>query len=549
MLNQFAAVASACCRSLVIRPLTGARLVPVVATALLAGGPAVAAGGADSDTDLVRTYCAGCHREATPGHFDRITNIRKSPEGWVMTLFRMRQVHGLALPEEVRDALVRHLADTLGLAPSESAAGRFALERRPNVQDLQPGGDLQDLPVMCGRCHSIARVSLQRRDADEWLRLVHMHVGQWPTLEYQASARDRYWWQTATTELPGKLAEMYPFDTPAWREWQGRSRADLDGQWLVHGHTPGRGDYDGMATITRRGPGEYTASYALSYADGTPVVGSSKAVLYTGYEWRGTAELDGEPVREILASSDDGAQLKGRWFLQDHAEVGGDWVAVRARGAPEILAVSPGAFRIGATVRATVFGRKLDGPVSFGPGTSTRVVARDANRITVDVTVGPGAKPGNRTVAVGKIRAADPVAVYDRIDRVEVEPGYGIGRVGGGKIAPVSAQFEAVGYFDVPVDDAGTKNAIRLGVLPAAWSVAPYDAQAKQNDDTRFAGGIDETGRFTPGAAGPNPERGFSGNNVGNLLVIATVPDGDRQVTGSAHLIVTVQRWNTPPIY
>ena len=51
---------------------------------------------------------------------------------------------------------------------------------------------------MCGRCHSLARVSLQRRDEQEWRKLAHLHVGQWPSIEYQASARDRQWFKIAT---------------------------------------------------------------------------------------------------------------------------------------------------------------------------------------------------------------------------------------------------------------------------------------------------------------------------------------------------------------
>jgi quinohemoprotein amine dehydrogenase len=130
--------------------------------ALVLGGLGARAAHAESlpANDLLRTYCGGCHQEHG-GRFDRISAIRKTPEGWVMTLARMRQVHGLALSDEVRDAVVRYLSDTQGLAPSESAAGRFALERRPNAQDLNLG---PEMAVMCGRCHTLARASLQRRD-------------------------------------------------------------------------------------------------------------------------------------------------------------------------------------------------------------------------------------------------------------------------------------------------------------------------------------------------------------------------------------------------
>jgi hypothetical protein len=57
-----------------------------------------------------------------------------------------------------------------------------------------------------------------------------------------------------------------------------------------------------------------------------------------------------------------------------------------------------------------------------------------------------------------------------------------------------------------------------------------------------------DSGVFTPGDAGPNPQRKMSTNNAGNLKVIAAVDDAGKSLTGEGHMIVTVQRWNNPPI-
>lgn len=522
-----------------------AKILVLTSVLLLASAHAIADEPADGRT-LVRSNCSGCHHESSPGYFERISNIRKSPEGWVMSIFRMHQVHGLQIDGDTRDAIVRYLAKTNGLAPAESAEGRFALERRPNVPDLKLPDDLQD---MCARCHTAARVSLQRRNADEWLKLVHTHVGQWPTLEYQASSRDRLWWETATTEVPKKLEKLYPLDTPAWQAWKDRPPAAIEGSWIVQGHAPARGDYYGTATITKRGTDEYAATYALKYANGESLAGSSKSIVYTGYEWRGTADLGSEAVREVFALSEDGSQLKGRWFSQDHSETGGDWTATRSSGAGALLLVTPRALRTGTTGEVTLVGRGLDGAVSFGPGTTARVLSRNGGALTVSVTVKADAAPGVRMVKVGKVSAPERFAVYSRIDRVQVEPDNAIARVGGGKIDPVVAQFEAVAYLDGPADASGKPSAVRLGVMPATWSVIAFNEQAQRDQDVKFAGTIDENGRFTPGAGGPNPERKFSTNNAGNLYVVAKVKDGEREVQGKSHLIVTVQRWNTPPIY
>ncbi|MCB1847695.1 MAG: hypothetical protein KDI04_10040, partial [Halieaceae bacterium] len=43
-------------------------------------------------------------------------------------------------------------------------------------------------------------------------------------------------------------------------------------------------------------------------------------------------------------------------------------------------------------------------------------------------------------------------------------------------------------------------------------------------------------------------ERKYQTNNAGNLRVVATVQQGDKTLQGDGHLIVTVQRWNNPPI-
>ena len=287
--------------------------------------PAMADAPAPANQQTVRTWCAGCHTEDSPGHFQRLSVIRKSPEGWQMTIFRMQHVHNLALPEDARNAIIKYLSDTQGLAPAESAAGRFALERRPNMPDLKPGGNL---PVMCGRCHSLARVALQRRDADEWLKHMHMHVGQFPSLEYQASARDIHWWEIATTQLPAKLGAMFPFDSPEWRAWKDRPHADLSGDWLVHGHNPGGADFVGTLSVKAAGDDDYTAHYSLQTASGEPDGDfDSKVRVFTGYEWRGTSKPGAVDTHEVLALSEDGKRLTGRWFEAAHPEVGGDVVA------------------------------------------------------------------------------------------------------------------------------------------------------------------------------------------------------------------------------
>lgn len=506
---------------------TGSHAAPSAAAA--ADGPA-----------LVRTYCSGCHTEHA-GSFDRISDLRKTPEGWAMTVFRMRQVHGLKLDEEVRQAIVRHLADTQGLAPAEAAAGRFALEQRPNAQDLDLGPEIN---VMCGRCHSLARIALQRRDAEEWRKLGHTHVGQWPSIEYSASGRDRPWFQIATGPLPAKLAALYPLESASWVDWRKHVPADLSGGWVVVGHVPGGKDFYGSAQLSRGAAGEYQASYDLEDVAGIAIAGDSKAVVYTGYEWRGSATLGDQTVREVYAVSEDGNKITGRWFVTEHPEEGGDWVAVRDTGPAQILAVLPQAIRAGSSGAVTLVGVgfRAKAPVSFGEGLTAANVRQEAHAIHADVTAAATAVPGVRVVAAGG--GTGHLAVYTQIDTVDVKPAYGIARVGGGRTAPVSAQFEAIAATKLPNGEL-----LSLGPMTASWSSVPFDAEAKRTEDEKYAGHFDARGRFLPAGAGPNPGREYHGDNVGNLRVVAQVRDGAAAVEGRGHLIVTVQRWITPPIY
>ena len=501
------------------------------------------AGTAAQGQDLLRSHCSGCHREHD-GTFERINSIRKTPEGWVMTLFRMRQVHGLVLDDAVHDSIVRYLADTQGLAPAESAAGRFALEQQPNEQDVDDG---PEIGVMCGRCHSIARTALQRRDEEEWRKLAHTHVGQWPSIEYSASGRDRPWWQIASGPLPAKLAALYPFSTAAWSAWQKRPARDLSGNWVVVGRMPGGKDFYGTARIDRASEdgGTYQARYQLVDVTGNQFNGDSKAIIYTGYEWRGRADVDGRARREVYAVAEDGNSITGRWFDPDHAEEGGNWVAVREDASPQILAVFPQSLRAGSAAAVTIVGTGLGAktsPVLFGAGTVASGVQREAHEIHAQVQVAADAAPGLRVVSTGGADAQ--LAIYRQIDQIDVVPAYAIARVGGGRVAPVTAQFEAIGSTRLPGGEL-----LALGPITADWSSVPFDAEAKRTEDEKFAGHFDKRGRFLPAGAGPNPAREFSGDNVGNLTVLAHAQDGDRMIEGHSHLVVTVQRWNTPPIY
>lgn len=497
---------------------------------------------------IMKERCAACHApEDSEKGWIRISEQRKSPEGWAMTLDRMQTHRGAYLTSDEKHALIKYLADAQGLAPEESAPFRYVLERAPNI--VEPHDEV--MTEMCARCHSGARPALQRRTEEEWQRLVHFHVGQFPTIELHAFARDRPWFDIALESVVPHLAKTQPLETAAWENWKSQPRRDFSGTWRVAGHLPVDGEYDGQMTISRTGDDRYEVMLHAAHSNGKVVEGRGAGVVYTGYEWRAELIVAGVPVRQVLAASPDGRQLSGRMFQAQHDEIGGEISAVRNDAGTNVLAVSPSFLKAGEATEVTIVGTGLEGPVSLGGGVTVEALSQSSDRIVVRATADAEADLGVRRVQVGPVMSDQSFAVYDRIARVEVEPSRSIARVGenGTSQAKVRSTYRALAFAAGPDGVPGTEDDIRLGYMPATWSVKPFDEIAEHDKDVEFAGTMDgATGVFTPGDAGPNPQRLMSANNVGNLSVVATVRDGGEQVDGEGHLLVTIQNYMNPRI-
>ncbi|HKT97202.1 MAG TPA: quinohemoprotein amine dehydrogenase subunit alpha [Paraburkholderia sp.] len=491
---------------------------------------------------IISHTCAACHTAESKDSWSRISHQRKTPEGWLMTIARMQTMHGLVISDEDRQILVKYLADRQGLAPSETADARYALEQRLNTQETI---GTEEFKQMCARCHSAARPVLQRRPVEEWDRLVNFHLGQWPSIEYSAMGRDRDWLQIGLRDIAPMLAKQYPYDSKDWTDWQ-KNRpvaSTFVGNWTFSGHMPGRGDAYGVMSVAGGANDTFKVSLKGRYADGSALDGNGTAILYDGYEWRASIKVQGVEMRQVLAAT-NGA-MQGRMFDDAHTERGLDFTAAKA-GAARILGVQPGYIKAGMQAELTVVGTDLQGTPDFGPGVVvTSVVARSPQAIRVRVKASADSAVGPRAVSVGGAKLAD-FSVYRQIKEVKVVPEYAVARIGGngGPVPKVEGRFDAQAWG---VDAAGKP--FRIGVVPAQWSVEPFNDQAKEDHDVKFAGAMQaSTGIFTPGDAGPNPARRMSTNNTGNLNVIATVTDGGQSVSGKAHMIVAVQRWNNPPI-
>lgn len=484
--------------------------------------------------DVLKNVCSACHSKGDGG-YERIDDVRKTPEAWAMTVARMKRIHNVALNDDQYIAVVRHLASTRGLSVEETDGRRYVLEKEPVATDATPN---QLMAETCGRCHSYARVALQRRAAEDWEKLINFHLGQFPSLEIQALGRDRDWWKVAHDEVLPYLIQNYPLG-----ELPEVSDKKLADEWVFAGHKPGRGDYSGKLLVSAARDG-YDVRMDISYDDSSEVFEGHGILLGEG-EWRASLSNGDTNIRQVFALTSDG-ELSGRWFETKNEVSGGRFVARPSSASTKILAASPAYIRVGVPTKITLTGVGLSGKPELPDGIVAKVISQQPDKVELELT----ASKSLAQTKLGMGNASVPFVVFSSLDRIVVEPDVTISRVGGngGPIPKVPAQFEAIGYLNGEDGKPDTEDDIRVGVFTAAWEVDNWDEVAAAMEDVKFAGSINKAGLFTPAAAGPNPKRPRSTNNTGNLKVIATVDDQGQQLSGEAHLYATVQRFIDPPI-
>jgi quinohemoprotein amine dehydrogenase len=498
----------------------------------------------------------------------RLSFMRKTPEGWETSIRRMVSLNGVQLEPAAAREIARYLSNTLGLAPEEAAAGRFESERR--LVDYAYAAH-KDTETTCKACHSMGRVITQRRTRDEWGLLVAMHRGYYPLSEFQAFRRtgpaprepgpDG---RPADTRHPMEkaidhLAGAFPFDTPEWAAWSATMRPPrLEGTWVLSGHEPGTGPVFGTMRIAAgASPGEFTTeTWYAPAAGGARVTRSGRAVVYTGFQWRGRSfagPRDTAGLREVMFVERAWQHMSGRWFTGGYDELGPDVTLRRVGREPMIAGVHPRAVRRPGEQDVTIYGANLPSEltassVDFGAGVVVRSVTRaSADAATVRVAVADDAVVGARDLYLGGASYPNALVVFDRVDRIRVAPQAGMARVGGAVFPKQLQQFEAVGFHHGADGKPETEDDLELGLVPAAWSLEEYSV-TYEDDDLQYVGQLDRRGLFTPALDGPNPSRNGNRNNVGDVWVVATFsPGGDaRPIRGRAHLLVTVPlylRW------
>jgi quinohemoprotein amine dehydrogenase len=524
---------------------------------------------------LVISKCGGCHTRDAKGNMLRISWERATPEGWEEAIKRMVRLNGLTLsPTEAR-SIVKYLAAYHGLAPEEAKPVMYFAEHR-----IQDEANIPDDTVRgaCANCHAFARPLSWRRSAEDWKLLANLHVALYATAD-QAFRRGLAaggggnapliaGGNSTPPQLPvdaalAFLGKSAPLHTPEWAAWRARMRSPkLAGRWLVTAHIPGKGMYYGELAIE---PGaaedEFTTNVKLqSVKDGSTLVRSGQGLVYAGYSWRGRSKGAGpanaavddlnKEAREVLWFSPDESQAEGRWFWGLYQEFGADVKLRRASADPTLLGANRTALKIGSRGnRIRLIGDNLPTQVApsdldFGSGVKVaRVVSHNSSEVIAEVDLAADALPGKRDIALGRSVLPSSLAVYDRIDYIQVVPESAIARLGSDAHPKGYQQFEAIAYQRGADGKPHTADDVELGPIDVTWSVEEF-LSVYGDDDKDFVGTLSATGLFTPALDGPNPKRKFSRNNYGDVWVVATAKNekdsSGKPLVGKSYLVVSV---------
>ncbi|PYV08115.1 MAG: quinohemoprotein amine dehydrogenase subunit alpha [Acidobacteria bacterium] len=526
-------------------------------------------------SDVVVRSCSPCHKLDDKKRMSRISYRRTTPEGWQETIKRMVRLNKVDIqPEQARQVL-KYLANNLGLAPEEAGPAAFEVEKR--MIDFKYSD--RDTESVCSKCHSMGRVIAQRRTKEEWELLVAMHRGYYPLSDFQAFRRmgppqrepgpdgrppdNRHPMEKAIAHLSG----AFPLRTPEWAAWSATMRPPrLAGRWALSGYQLGRGPVYGTVTIRADAEDEFATEARYVYArKGHEVKRSGKALVYTGFQWRGRSSVgaaEGDAMREVMTVDRDWRRMTGRWFAGAYDELGFDVRLERVGQDAIVLGTDLSSLRAGTTgKRVRIDGVNLPASpaakeIDFGPGIRVeRIVSAAPEAIVVEVGVASDAAVGARDLFVAGAARPAALVVYDHVDSIKVLPAAGMARVGGANFPRQYQQFEGVAFHNGPDGKPDTKDDLNLGLVDVAWSIEEYTA-VFGDDDKEFVGTIDSSGLFIPNLDGPNPKRRNNANNYGDVWVVATyTPEAGtastRPIRARAHLVVTVplyMKWDQPEV-
>ncbi|MHB1021215.1 MAG: quinohemoprotein amine dehydrogenase subunit alpha [Acidobacteriaceae bacterium] len=513
--------------------------------------------------ELVVSKCGMCHMQDAQGNLDRISYMRATPEAWEEAIKRMVRLNGLQLTPDEGRKILRYLADNQGLAPEEAAVVENYNEYRMVDETDIPNPEVAHA---CASCHEFARPLSWRRSPNDWKYLVNMHTAFFP--DSTPSAFYRYEGPPAPGATPHEqpldvalayIKKSTPLMTPEWSNWESRVETpNLAGVWLVSGNQLGKGKFFGEVKIASDPSiAGFSTTTKITYVDGEKLSETGRAIVYTGYAWRGSSSSSStetgvdapSKIREVMMLSKNQNVMAGRWFWGAYHEFGMNVTLHRLSGAPALMGVDVWSLKAGSTNSTVhIYGADLPkslqvSDINLGSGvTVTKIVSATPDVVTVTASVDPAAIPGERLISLKGTTLPAAYTVYDHIDYLKVLPETPLAHLGSQPHPKGYSQFEAVGYSNGPDGKPNTADDIKVGPVPASWKMEEF-VSSYGDDDVDFVGKLDPvTGFFTPASDGPDPKRVSMRNNYGDVWVVGTYkPKGaEKALEGRSYMVVTV---------
>ncbi|MEC9477375.1 MAG: quinohemoprotein amine dehydrogenase subunit alpha [Planctomycetota bacterium] len=503
---------------------------------------------------LIEERCVVCHARDDEGKMSRISYMRKTPEAWEISIKRMARLYFVSLTPEEAKEVVRYLSEEHGLSRNEARAAMYESERRVHWSEEDRDEALRET---CADCHTLGRVLSERRDEQEWKLLKATHLALYPLVDFQSfrgrssGGRGRGGGsseseseggppsrgsrgQDRADQVLATLAKEQGLFSEEWRNWnQEKREVPLEGRWIVFGHEVGRGPIRGTLDLKRISTGEYESQWRWLRANGRTVVRQGTGLFYAGHSWRGrsesTAPGESGQLKEVMLLDESWTRMEGRLFTGEYNELGIEVQLLRAGDTPTILGVLGGELAVPSEgnrieVIGCGFPEELEpGDFHLGKGITVLGVERhDATRVSLLAEVEADLPLGDRAIDFRIHQGPRAITLYDTIDGIRIRPNPGFSRIGG-KMRPKQLErFEAVAFTRGPDGIPYNEDDVELMTVPVKWHLEEFPIRPG-DDDIQFVGDLDEdTGVFTPAIDGPNPDRRFNANNIGDVYVVAT---------------------------
>lgn len=491
-------------------------------------------------SEQVDQSCMSCHA-VNEGKLERISDVRKSPEGWLGTVQRMERIHGVQLTDEQREQIIKDLSRVQGLAPEEAEPVQYWLANKPSYSE--PSTENDAVNNSCITCHAAGRFEAQRRTEQEWNNLKDFHLVMFPSIYLNHRHMD---WPKEAEEALAYLAAQYKYDQQDWENWKGKEY-DVTGKWKVVGFQGTKGFYMGESEFKKDGDKLVEAKTLQFLANGQKVSQTGAVDMYGGFMLRSQyTNENGGKQRGTYNVLKNGTLIKGDWSLANDLGISGEESYYKVQTeTPEIIYMEGKEAKIGTTAEIQVYGMNLtkadEESITVPEGAVVKsFVAESDEKAVLTLDVSGAIQPGEYEIKITNGTVHEKLTVYQNVDYLKIDPPYGVARMGdNGPMQKVSTQFTTYAYSNGKDGKKDTADDLKLMPIKAQWTLKGFP-DSENLEEIKFIGSIDQTGLFTPLGEGINAEREFTQENVGAVTVHAKATVAGKTLETTTHHISTV---------